>query len=61
MDYLVKSKVDEEGNPLPDFGVANDVANEYKKFRTQDTELDAVYIIKANAPINTECYTYAQT
>lgn len=61
VDYLVKSQVDEEGNPLPDFGVANDVANEYKKFRTQDTELDAVYIIKANAPINTECYTYAQT
>ena len=40
-----------------DFGVYNDDEGEYKKFRTPDTELDAIYKIKANAPINTEAYT----
>ena len=32
----------------------------YKKFRTTDTEMDAMYLIKANAPINTEAHTYVQ-
>ena len=39
----------------------NDDDGLYKKFKTNFTETDALYIIKANAPINTEAYTYAQT
>ncbi len=60
IDYMVKSQEDENGDFYPDFGVENDPDGEYKKFRTQNTEMDAVYIIKANAPINTECHSNAQ-
>ena len=60
VDYMVKSQVDENGDFLPDFGVENDDEAYYKKYRTDNTELDAMYIIKANAPINTECHTNAQ-
>ena len=45
----------------PDFGVENDEENKYKKFRSQNCELDALYIIKATAPINTEAHANAQT
>lgn len=59
---MVKSQIDPEtGEVLPPFGVDNDEEGLYKKYRTVDTEIDALYIIKANAPINTEAYTYAQT
>ena len=59
---MVKSQIDPEtGEVLPPFGVENDDEGLYKKYRTVDTEMDALYIIKANAPINTEAYTYAQT
>ena len=59
---MVKSQIDPEtGEVLPPFGVDNDDEGLYKKYRTVDTEMDALYIIKANAPINTEAYTYAQT
>ena len=62
VDYMVKSQVDPEtGDVLPDFGVENDEEGFYKRFKTAQTEHDALYIIKANAPINTEAYSYAQT
>ena len=62
VDYMVKSQVDPEtGDILPDFGVENDDENFYKKYRTANTEHEAMYIIKANAPINTEAYSYTQT
>jgi hypothetical protein len=62
VDYLVKSQVDPDtGDVLPDFGVENDDEGFYKRFKTQNTEHDALYIIKANAPINTEAYSYTQT
>lgn len=62
VDYMVKSQIDpDSGNLLPDFGVENDEENFYKKYKTYETELDAMYIIKANAPINTEAHTYVQT
>lgn len=62
---MVKSQVDpESGDSLPDFGVCggtqDNAAQEYKQFRTPDTEEDAMYIIKANAPVNSECYSYTQ-
>lgn len=62
VDYMVKSQIDPDtGDFLPDFGVINDDEGLYKKFRTPTTEPEALYIIKANAPINTEAYTYVQT
>ena len=57
LDYLVKPQVEEDGNILPDFGVYNDPDNYYKKYRTKNCELDAIYVIKASAPINTEAHT----
>ena len=62
IDFMVKPQIDPEtGEVLPDFGVDNDEEGFYKKFRTADTEMDAMYLIKANAPINTEAHTYVQT
>jgi hypothetical protein len=61
IDYMVKSQTDEVGDFLPDFGVENDDEAYYKKYRTPNTEYDALYVLKANAPINTECHSNAQT
>lgn len=62
MDYMVKSQVDPETDDFfPDFGVQNDDDGEYKKYRTDRTEYDAIYEIKANASINTEAHSNAQT
>lgn len=61
LDYMVKSQNDEDGEFLPDFGVENDDDGYYKKYRTPNTQFDAMYVIKANAPINTECHANAQT
>lgn len=61
VDFMVKAQVDPETNDvLPPFGVVNDEDGKYKKLKTPDTETDAMYLIKANAPINTEAYSYAQ-
>lgn len=62
VDFMVKDQIDPEtGELLPNFGVSNDEENFYKQFRTADTEIDAMYLIKANAPINTEAHSYVQT
>ena len=62
LDYIVKGQVDPEtGDFLPDFGVENDEDKFYKKYKTENTETDAIYIIKANMPINTEAHSYVQT
>ena len=61
VDYMIKSQNDENGDFYPDFGVENDDDAYYKKYRTANTEFDAMYILKANAPINTECHSNAQT
>ena len=62
IDYMVKSQIDPEtGEYLPDFGVENDDEGFYKKYKTSETESDALFLIKANAPINTEAHTYVQT
>lgn len=62
VDFMVKSQIDDStGDFLPDFGVINDPDGEYRRFRTPDTELDSLYIIKANAPINTEAHSNVQT
>ena len=62
LDYMVKGQVDPEtGDFLPDFGIDNDEDKFYKKYKTENNELDAIYIIKANMPINTEAHSYVQT
>ena len=62
IDYMVKPQVDPEtGEILPDFGVENDDGGFYKQYQTPDTERDAMFLIKANAPINTEAHSYTQT
>ena len=61
VDYMVKSQNDPEtGDVLPDFGVYNDEEQYYKKYKTDNTEIDAMYIIKANAPLNTEVHANAR-
>lgn len=62
LDYMVKPQIlPETGEVIPDFGVYNDEDGYYKKFRTADCEQDAIYVIKANAPINTEAHANVQT
>lgn len=62
VDYLIKPQDTEDGQYLPPFGVYNtDEYPDYKKFITPETEKDVLFLIKANAPINTEAYSYAQT
>lgn len=66
VDFMVTDQVDPEtGDILPNFGVCgatyDNWEKDFKKFKTPDTELDAMYLIKANAPINTEAHTYVQT
>ena len=62
VDYMVKTQIDPEtGDTLPPFGVENDEEGRYKKFRTDETIRDAMFLIKANAPINTEAHVYVQT
>ena len=61
---MIKPQVDPDtGDDYPDFGVyggtQEDAAQEYKKYRTNSTEQDAIYIMKANAPINTEAHSNA--
>jgi hypothetical protein len=63
---MVKSQDDEATNEhFPDFGVyggtQEDAAEEYKKYRTSETEEDAMYLIKANAPVNSDAHANAQT
>ena len=62
VDYMVKHQTDPlTGDEYPDFGVENDDEGYYKRFKTADTEQEAMYLIKANAPINTEAHSNVQT
>ena len=66
IDFMTKAQIDPEtGDNLPPFGVEGgtneDVANQYKKAKGPNFENDAMFLMKANAPINTEAYSYAQT
>ena len=62
LDYLIKPQIDPDtGDTYPDFGVYNDDEGYYKKYRTVNCEQDAVYQIKANAPINTEAHANARS
>ena len=63
LDFMVKGQETEDGDFLPPFGIENDEEGVYKKYFRGVTELqkDAIFQIKANAPINTQAYSYAQT
>ena len=61
IDYMVKPQLDEGGDLIPDFGIYNDEEKFYKKYETKNCEYDAIYIIKANAPINTEAHGIVRT
>ena len=62
IDFMVLAQNDPEtGDTLPPFGVENDDDGTYKKFKSNDMERDAMFLIKANAPINTEAHVYVQT
>ena len=66
VDYMVKPQNDDiTGEHFPDFGVFGgtqaDASDEYKKYRTNETEEDAMYLMKASAPINSEAHANAQT
>lgn len=66
VDFMVKTQIDPEtGDTLPPFEVGGgtypEAEQDYKQFRTDDMERDALFLIKANAPINTEAHSYVQT
>lgn len=67
IDFMTKAQLDPETeDSLPPFGVeggtSEDVLETYKKVnKDPDAEKDALYLVKANAPVNTEAHTYAQT
>lgn len=67
VDFMTKAQIDPETNDIfPPFGVSGgtyaEVMDQYKKVNKQpDIEADAMYLVKANAPINTEAHTYVQT
>ena len=63
---MVKPSLDAKtGDVMPDFGIyggtQENIADEYKKYRTPDCEMDALYIVKANAVINTEAHANVQS
>lgn len=64
IDFMIKTQIDPEtGEELPPFGVENtDMYDIYKKHNRQiNVVRDAMFLIKANAPINTDIYAYVQT
>lgn len=66
VDFMVKSQIDPEtGDELVPFGVEggtyDEAGQEYKKYKTDNMEKDALFLVKANAPINTEAHAYVQT
>lgn len=62
IDYMVKTQHDmRTGDVYPDYGVDNDDDGAYKQFRTDYTEYNAMYLINANAPMNSVAYTNLQS
>lgn len=63
-DFMVKSQIDPQtGDTLPPFGVDPGCDKEgiYKQYKGEEYQKDAVWIIKADAALNTEMYSYMQT
>lgn len=66
IDFMTKVQIDPEtGDELSAFGVDGATFEEwkdqYKRIKGDNIEPNAMYLIKANAPINTEAHVYVQT
>lgn len=62
IDFLVRDQIDPDTNePLYNFGVYNDDDGLYKDWKTPDTIKNALYVMKANAQLNSDMYSYCQT
>ena len=63
LDFMVKAQETSDGQYLPPFGVENDDQGLYKSYfrGIPELEKDAIFQIKANAPLNTQAYSYVQT
>lgn len=62
VDFLVVDQIDPDSDEvLYNWGVYNDEDRKYKNFETPDTIHNALYIMKANAPLNSEMYAYCQS
>lgn len=65
IDFMTKAQIDPEtGEDLPAFGVeggtADDIVEPYKNVKGPNIEENAMFLIKATMPINTEAHTYVQ-
>lgn len=61
IDELIQSQVDVRTNQfLPPWGVANDDKGYYSQYKSVDMIPNILYIVKANAPFNTEMYANFQ-
>ena len=66
VDFMTKAQIDPiDGTELPAFGVEGGTYEgadqDYKQLRIEGPEKNAMFLIKANAPINTEAHSYVQT
>lgn len=65
IDYLVKDQEDPDtGKMLYNFGVINTYEGDterYKKFETENTVPNALYVVKMNVQSNSQLYTYTQS
>lgn len=62
IDFLTMDQLDPDTDEtLCNFGVYNDEDGLYKKFQNENTIHNALYVMKANQTINSECYSYVQS
>ena len=62
VDFLLTDQQDPDTDEmLYNWGVYNDDEHRYKNFITPDTVHNAMYLMKANQSINSECYSYTQS
>ncbi len=62
VDFLIMDQIDPEtGETLHNWGVVNDPDGAYKRFQTDDTVHNAMYVMKANQTLNSEMYGYVQS
>lgn len=61
IDSLIIDQIDPDtGEELGNLGVCNDPDGKYRNFQNENTIPNSLYMMKANATINTECYAYCQ-
>ena len=65
IDFMTKTQIDPlSGEDLIPFGIvggtSSDAADNYREIKGAGVEEDAIYLMKANAEINTEAHSYVQ-